>query len=141
DLHSTVIADAEHEWIVNDHKTRHKERKQVNLHEKIITTKEMFDQLTFTVGKKHVNRWSITNTKPVRYPERYLPIDPYVLGCWLGDGHSHSSGFTCFDEEILENIKNTGETVIPNGRLGSYTIRKLSTRLRSLGLLGNKHIP
>ena len=24
--------------------------------------------------------------KPVEYPERELPLDPYILGAWIGDG-------------------------------------------------------
>ena len=32
---------------------------------------------------------------PVDYPERNLKFDPYLLGCWLGDGTSKELSFTC----------------------------------------------
>lgn len=31
---------------------------------------------------------------PLQMPKSALPIDPYVFGCWLGDGHSDSARFT-----------------------------------------------
>jgi len=136
-----VVADADHQWIVNDHKAMAKQRKLTKSHKKVVTTKQMFESQTFSVGKNKVNHWSITNCSPVQYPKRFLPLDPYVLGCWLGDGHSHSSEITCFDEEILENIKKSGETILEKKRPGSFTVKLLSPRLRSLGVLGNKHIP
>ena len=37
-------------------------------------------------GKKPVWRFSVPRCQPVEYPERALPIDPYALGAWLGDG-------------------------------------------------------
>jgi DNA segregation ATPase FtsK/SpoIIIE-like protein len=51
------------------------------------------------------------------YPVRELPVAPYTLGAWLGDGHSASARVTCADGEIL------------------------MSHLRRLDLVGNKHIP
>lgn len=34
------------------------------------------------------------------FTEKDLPIDPYVLGLWLGDGHSHTNRFTTKDPEV-----------------------------------------
>lgn len=37
--------------------------------------------------------------------EEKLPIDPYLLGCLLGDGHIHNSiGFTSADKEIVDAV-------------------------------------
>ena len=33
-----------------------------------------------------------------------LPIDPYLLGYWLGDGHSTGSQITTADNEIIEKL-------------------------------------
>ncbi len=44
----------------------------------------------------------------MRYPERDLPIDPYVLGVWLGDGTSANANVTTADAEILEQLVGAG---------------------------------
>ncbi|WUJ26033.1 DNA translocase FtsK 4TM domain-containing protein [Micromonospora sp. NBC_00389] len=57
------------------------------------------------------------------YPEQDLPIAPYTLGCWLGDGTTGSAGFTCDEEELLDNIRLDGYVVTkhPASRM-QYTI-------------------
>ncbi|MFH2219961.1 MAG: LAGLIDADG family homing endonuclease, partial [Pseudomonadota bacterium] len=42
--------------------------------------------------------------QPIETPDAVLPIPPYTLGAWLGDGHSKSARITCADEEIMQNI-------------------------------------
>jgi len=74
-------------------------------------------------------------------PERVLPIHPYVLGVWLGDGTATSSGVTGVDLQIFTEVERTGETVRHHKHPHSHAISGLVTRLRPLGLLGNKHIP
>lgn len=39
---------------------------------------------------------------PVEWEERSLPVDPYVFGLWLGDGHSTQTALTTADKEIAE---------------------------------------
>jgi dUTPase len=102
----------------------------------------------------------ITLTPPVQYPERSdLPIDPYVLGAWLGDGTSTSAEITSADSEILREIENAGYLVAAQRTrpllyriggtghsrscsTGQYTRNdSLSSTLRTMGQLGNKHVP
>lgn len=59
-----------------------------------------------------------------------LPIDPYTLGAWLGDGHSKTSRMTCFDSEIMERIGGT----VRNKDKGVYCIPSLITKLKKIGL-------
>lgn len=51
----------------------------------------------------------------IRCPSSELPIDPYVLGIWLGDGTSTKAEITCGlgDEQILEEIRASGHDVWP----------------------------
>ncbi|WP_375000077.1 LAGLIDADG family homing endonuclease [Aeromicrobium sp. CTD01-1L150] len=69
-------------------------------------------------------------------------VDPYTLGAWLGDGTTTSSGFTTADAEIIERIVAAGWVVKrwPSSAYG-YGIAGLAVRLRSMGVLGNKHVP
>lgn len=88
-----------------------------------------------------------------------LPIDPYFLGLWLGDGHSHASSITTADSEIVEYLNEYADylglqvTVSPSeDRCHTYSITNkgqgkgrysysLQGELNKLGVLNNKHIP
>lgn len=74
--------------------------------------------------------------------DRALAIDPYTLGAWLGDGNSSDSRLTCFDLGILTVIRACGQEVRGQHKTpNAYCIVGLRPRLRSIGVLGNKHIP
>lgn len=66
---TSVIASENHKWIARRTATNHKSR--------VFTTGEMFE-------KGH--RFSIPMSSGWDLPEKSLPIDPYLLGLWLGDG-------------------------------------------------------
>jgi len=42
----------------------------------------------------------------VEFNEQSLPVDPYYLGLWLGDGTSSNTDITSCDEEIINYIKD-----------------------------------
>jgi hypothetical protein len=81
----------------------------------------------------------------VQYPDRDLPVDPYVLGLWIADG-KHTSGEICKpDQFVWDEIQRRGYV------LGSYdggasrctarTVKNIRGKLSQLGVLRNKHIP
>jgi hypothetical protein len=75
-----------------------------------------------------------------------LPIDPYVLGVWLGDGRNRSCEITSGDKFIFEEIERRGFKVGKNQekrevKCESRTIFDSTPILRKLDLLNNKHIP
>lgn len=81
---TVVSCNAEHQWI--DAKWRHGA-----LAERVRTTEQMFDEGIREhddIGRKSGNgyRHHIPLPEPMQFPEQSLPIDPYVLGCLLGDG-------------------------------------------------------
>ena len=103
---------------------------------------------------------SIALCGPLDYPERDLPVAPYALGAWLGDGHSNGARITSADQEILDAIRADGYVVTKHkaarnhGAALNYGIAErgegsawhqarsgIMSRLRELDLLGNKHIP
>lgn len=55
----------------------------------------------------------------IDFPEASLPIDPYFMGIWLGDGDSSRASITTADQEILDYLKTYA------GAIGeSYAIEK-----------------
>jgi phage terminase large subunit-like protein len=96
---------------------------------------------------------SISVTKPLQLPVSHLPIPPYTLGAWLGDGHSAGSRLTCADSHIVERIEREGVAVKrydgimfglgcgSHGGSKESRMSGLTTRLKKLGVLNNKHIP
>lgn len=78
--------------------------------------------------------------------EKELPIAPYTLGAWLGDGISRR-GAVCghyLDTEIPERVRQDGYELSYQKQYGNttyYTVLGLRTSLRENNLLENKHIP
>ena len=46
-----------------------------------------------------VTKYALPPQPVLEMPERDLPMDPYVLGYWLGDGDADSGRITCWDED------------------------------------------
>lgn len=88
----------------------------------------------------------IATTAALQCPVAKLPVDPYVLGAWLGDGVSSSGAICGADRQIFQEIRRAGYRLSPThcpGRspFGTHTIYDLRPKLRALGVLNNKHIP
>jgi superfamily II DNA or RNA helicase len=64
-------------------------------------------------------RWMIPIVKPVRFPEKKLPVDPYLVGALLGDGSmSRRVRRTNGDPEMFELVRQK----LPEGcKLGAKT--------------------
>jgi hypothetical protein len=83
---------------------------------------------------------------PLECDEVDLPIDPYVLGIWLGDGRNRSFEITSGDDFIFEEIERRGYSLGANQekRHTNCKVRVVlgsTNKLRKLNLLNNKHIP
>ncbi|TVT43207.1 replicative DNA helicase [Hymenobacter setariae] len=95
----------------------------------------------------------------VEFIEQALPLDPYFLGVWLGDGASGNSRITGQDAEIIDYLHEyAGDlglqvtTGVVADRCNSYGITRgrrggslaqysVQDELRQLSVLHNKHIP
>jgi DNA segregation ATPase FtsK/SpoIIIE-like protein len=104
---------------------------------RVVSTRQIRDTLTVQGYTNH----TIPVCAPLQRPEAELPIDPYVLGCWLGDGHSWHGQFFCADSEIIANIETAGFEVRKQAGRYAWGIAGLTGRLRQLGVLANKHVP
>ncbi|MBB6398584.1 replicative DNA helicase [Actinomadura coerulea] len=74
-------------------------------------------------------------------PEADLPLDPYVLGAWLGAGDDDEARITCLDGAVITGIEATGQETAAEAVFGCHLLPGTRERLASLGLLGAKHIP
>lgn len=106
------------------------------------------------------NRYCLSKA-PVNFNlKSQLPIKPYVLGTWLGDGTSSNTDLTTMDHAIYSEYKEYVESLgltlkvrCQKGKATTYaatTLKGSNTRvhpniflnkLRNLNLLNNKHIP
>ena len=98
------------------------------------------EQIAALNGKQR--SFQVDLTAPVEFPEADLPIDPYLLGVWLGDGNSHCAHITVGRED--EDWVTQMGTLVPSNcsetKVGVH-VPGLRTKLRETGLLRNKHIP
>lgn len=100
------------------------------------TTHEIMETLRRKVAFNH----AVPVAKAIDLPEAELPLDPYLLGCWLGDGGSYDGKITTADESIVQAFRESGFRVSQYDRY-QYGIIGLRTVLGRLGLLRNKHVP
>ena len=137
---SSVRCDWEHLWNVNtDQRTFDGKPWQTK------TTRELFDE-GLTVGK--LTKWRIPQVEPVNFSSKLLPVDPYLMGVILGDGHvSERDGITiCTD---IETIIECRQRVTRRHETSSYTaysyVRGMKPIMRELDLMGKrsweKHAP
>jgi intein/homing endonuclease len=135
---TTIDACAEHLWLTHTRRDRINARKG-RAKPKIRNTKELLETLK-TQGE---NNHCIPTCKPVDYDEKELPIDPYLLGLWLGDGGRYGNIETA-DIEVLESfehrlVKSSVDHVSNFGisKSRSYRVIGLTTALKNLGLIDN----
>ena len=107
------------------------------------TTREIAETLRTHTGRAN---HAVPVAGALELPHADLPLDPYLLGLWLGDGSKSGGSITTMDPEIEAAFAAGG---FPPGRrqvrLGnqawSFTARGVVGCLRALGVLGDKHVP
>lgn len=120
--------------------------------ETILTTADMAAAVRSARG---ANNFAIRLADPVEGPDLDLPVDPYVLGAWLGDGSTgtglfvSSASASCTDENGLSDqahlIEQLNRAGYDGHRLACHEnlvgTRGLKVRLREAGVLNAKRIP
>lgn len=129
DTNDVLIADHEHKWILNDGE---------------FSTEDIYKRYLDTKTKKQELRIRIPNQINIEESNE-LPIDPYVLGLWLGDGASACGTITCVNSTIWDEVRSRGYKVgndtSAEDRAESRCVFGLVTKLKTLNLIHNKHIP
>jgi hypothetical protein len=118
----------------------------------IRTTEQIKNTLYYGPNNKYRNH-HISVSKALDLPEVNLPIPPYVLGAWLGDGDSDCPRITIGrqdEEEMIDLIRAEGIPINPSSTPFSFKmgvngkhhpLNNLRNDLNQLGVLNNKHIP
>jgi deoxycytidine triphosphate deaminase len=147
-----IVADAQHQWVTVDKNGRRYGRMRTSVR----TT----DDIAKTIRVRGELNHQVPLAAPVQYPTRIdLPIEPYTLGAWLGDGTTTKAEITCVDTEILAQVSGDGYAVqrvayaphlyriggightrnLVTGRFDRNA--SLSSKLRDLGQMDGKYVP
>lgn len=137
---TSIVADDEHLWTVERFYWR-----APNWREATLTTAQMRDEGVVYAGNRQ--RFHIRNADPLALPALALPVDPYVLGAWLGNGTARTDVLSFWDRDLphyVEAFRHGGQHVEAS-KDGPNTVwmraPDLAPLLQGLGVLGNKHIP
>jgi replicative DNA helicase len=127
---TVIVADAEHQWLTEtraarkskwaaDH--RYSRVRHQRIFPSVVTTEAMSE--TVRLGREQRVNHAVANASPLQGTDLDLLIDPYVLGAWLGDGHSASCRITSETPEIAMLIEARGYDVRRHaGMLYSITL-------------------
>jgi replicative DNA helicase len=178
---TVIVADARHQWLTETRAARksawaaargYNRTPNQRIFPSVKTTEEILATLRCNGAEQRFNH-AVANTRPLDLPPQELPLPPYALGAWLGDGHSAAARITTADPEIVVHLEADGLWVVPGTGL-TYSLRLPASPpvperpcadcgrpssglaqcqacrnhhgtvqgvLRTLGVLGNKHIP
>src|SRR5882672_668963 len=143
---ATIVAGAGHLWAVERDVASVAPKYRRGRKRQIVTTPELRPS-GYKHGKSEKRPDRIAVGAPINLAPQALLIEPYLLGCWLGDGSSRA-GLIYAGEQDAAHFAKLGivTKILPPGgtRKSAFhhiRIPGLIVGLRALGLVGNKHIP
>ncbi|WP_369380387.1 hypothetical protein [Streptomyces sp. cg36] len=168
---TSLDASGDHEWTVLDRLTRRAMRRKHpdapltdwasweyprrdrhgNPHGPAFAPMTVTTRQLAAAGVRHRRewRWAIPTTQPLELPSADLPVDPWCLGYWYGNGTKLAGAVTahCEDADLVaDRYRQAGHTVSTvvdrTDRCAvRVNIRGLLPQLRRLGILGTRHVP
>ncbi len=115
--------------------------KECATRERVWTTRAIAETVNGINGREH----AVQMNGVLETEIRSLPLDPYLLGVWLGDGHSRQAAITVHASE--DAIAQAFASFHPRrakqkGLAVTWLFsRELSAILKTLQVHGNKHVP
>jgi len=152
---ATIRADAEHRWIVRDAARYRGGRRDRSL---LVRTTADFVAAPLRLSDGRF-RWSLPVGGAVEFEPRPLPLPPYVLGAWLGDGDASSATLTFAEDDRFvfdrcvalvggesnprsdPRAPKTLRAIIGAGTGSGRETNRVRAQLRRMGLIGAKRIP
>ncbi|MET7695831.1 recombinase RecT [Streptomyces sp. NPDC005483] len=136
----SIVCDAEHLWVAKAAPQGNTARQDWKVHE----IADLYE--VRAAGGTVV----MPVTEPLDMPDADLPIDPWTLGYWLGDGNRTAPVVTCNADnqhEVIAAITSAGYEIgnirkdpRSNG-VAVYVKSGLGKQLAEAGLIGHKHVP
>jgi replicative DNA helicase len=117
---TVIVADGQHQWLTETRAARKSRWAAENQYNRtgnprtvasVVTTEEI--AASVRVGGDERANHSVENARPLLGADEDLLIPGYVLGAWLGDGHTASNRITCETDEIPMYIESYGFVVRP----------------------------
>lgn len=121
---------AEHLWSV-----RHRKKGWLTL-----STQQISDDGTHQKnGGDAYRKYHLPRHEGVEYPYQWVPVDPYTLGAWLGDGCRNTSRIVGMDHEVFDRIRAAGYKLTEgysksSGKASIFNVSMLQPMLRQLGI-------
>lgn len=135
-----IKACGEHKWKVSHSDWYHKE--------KVLNTNQLIEKLNTLKDATKSSSMYVNISNAIETPKNdNLPIDPYTLGVWLGDGSRDNGVITGLLEDIELISENIPLEVLNkykvkgNNKLWNYAYKNLRTITHRLGLNIEKTIP
>lgn len=131
----SIVTDAGHVWTVEERGKR-------------TSRGETWNRVMRATAELRKGIHFIWTAEPLRCDEVDVPLDPYLLGVWLGDGHKHAARISSHVEDFAEMrglLADLGYTVgeahdfVGNGC--SFNVFGIRAVLREMGLSEEKFIP
>ena len=141
-----ILCHGNHEWLVYNRCNHNREE--------IKSTADMVGNLTYS-SKTCVNRYRyrLPIKEPLVGDYKELPVDPYTLGVWLGDGNNRRPEITCSVDDSKYIIPDISKHYEPSWtytdkseRVMQHGFSDLRAGLKRLGMCSwgertEKHIP
>ena len=148
DDRTEIVASDNHEWQVID--LRHRPRRIADWRDHwSATVTRTTAEMAADLRVQGQLRWRVPTCRPVVGAPIKLPISAYILGVWLGDGHTNNAAVTCGHEDAphllaqldAESVRWRPWPSQMRENSGAYGLLGIRPALRELGVLGDKHVP
>ncbi len=127
---TVIVADGQHRWLTDDRASRKSAQAAVVRYHRyrnrrtfaaVRTTEQIAASLRCDVADRRLNH-SVRNTAALELPDQFLPVPPYSLGLWLGNGHSAAARITTADPEVVLYVEAEGLRLVAGSGL-AYSLR------------------
>jgi len=153
-----LVADGQHQWLTWTRAARRYDAQVRGLRRnyarpvapQVVTTEQIAASLRCPAADLRPDH-AVQLAAPLDLPAAGLPLPPYALGVWLGCDHPLEPRFTTADPEVVMAVEASGLAAVPQEDPLSYALatqaghgcpaESVRAELRTLGLLGHKHIP
>ena len=139
---SSVLCNGEHLWFTYTASDLSKLTKRTDEYRKRrrIGSVKTADEIVETLKVRGRANHAIPVCSPLVLPEKEYPLDPYLLGLWLGDGASSGGAFTSADG-LEQAFADAGFVIKKYTDKYTWRINGLISILCGMGLVNNKHVP